>query len=358
MMKNVLRVDRRTLWIIGALLCIIIFHVIVNFLWLSQNHINDAVDVFPHLNNQRILSSQLKQLLQENNMWSILRMPRISVHIGWPTMVYLVSELLMVFFPQSPFWFIFINGIFFLGCTIVSTFCLGKYLYGYSVGLFAAFFISVCPAVYGFSRLYGIVLPVVAVMPICMLYYYRCLHKRTFTDGLLFAVSAGIAFIFMPAAIFFLLAPMLLLSIKIIKIIMSQDGDQKKKTIVLQYVFCAIVFIFISAFWWYGNAGNIIHNYVYYSFDSSGQISTSLSNPSVVLHYLFYIISLPLHMPFILPVLVLLLFFFMKKKEWGILSVWFMPPFIFYSLMFQQKWANYLFPAYPVLCILCSALLC
>jgi hypothetical protein len=72
---------------------------------------------------------------------------------------------------------------------------------------------------------------------------------------------------------------------------------------------------------------------------------------------LFYLISIPNHFSLTNTLLFALCIPFFKKKEWRIFVLYVALPLIIFSLCFENKWARYLFPAYPIICILISSII-
>lgn len=194
--------------VILVLMAVILFHLVNNAVWLSLDRQPRGHDTVWHLvacydvqlfirqvfNKHLSLFQEISQILNR-----FINFPLLS----WPPLMYFIVAItnlthLSVFFIRF-----YINSFFYI-LLIISTYFLGKYHFNRNTGLFAAIFISLYPAVYGYARQFETDFPLLAIVAasLCLLCYNEYFFKRGI--ALSFGVCLGLATLIKFQVVFFI----------------------------------------------------------------------------------------------------------------------------------------------------------
>ena len=346
--------------VILFLLLIITFHAIGNFLWLSKGSISGGCDVVNHLSEQRKFYNEATTILREGKWSGLTGLLWNSNCHNWPKSTYVFTCLVQTAFPKSHFAGIWATGIFFLALCIIGTFLTARQMFGSHVAVFSAVLVSLYPGIYGLSRKYGLDLPLASVISFCFWSMARFMDSQNWKNALLLGVLCGLGVLIKPQAIFFVFVPAALAIIKFStkckfrsKIFIIRIAPDNKAWIHSAILISSV--LVVSSIWWSGHLGEIYENFVHHLSASSDQLPTDANTSSPVLTKLFYIISLPTHMSVIGTALFIISvpFFSWRLSKTALIFV--LPPLLVFTCFFENKWARFLFPVYPMLAILVTA---
>jgi hypothetical protein len=163
---------------------------------------------------------------------------------NWPSFVYLLSGLVN---PVSFSIFrtrMYVNFIFYVSL-VLSTYFLGKKCFNRRVGLIAAFLISFYPAIYAYSRQFGLDFPLASMAAVCtcLLVYSENFSKRDYS--LLFGLSLGMATLVKLQIMFFVCAPLIY---SIFKIFYKENKSPLKSFLNL-FFSLAVAYLLFSLYW-------------------------------------------------------------------------------------------------------------
>ena len=211
---------------------------------------------------------------------------------------------------------------------ILSIFGIGKILFNRNVGLLAAFAISFYPSVFGFSRVYILTFPILAISALCV---YLLIKSDGFKN-LKYSIYLGFAFalgeLLRPRFVIYIIFPVLYYMIKNIVILCNSQTEVPIKLLVKKIminIFSSAVFSYILLFPWYSldNISKYLNNQSLWPSPHFSKIN------STFLYYLGILFKIQLRWFFaslFLVGLFMSLFDQDKKKKIYFLLVWFVFP--------------------------------
>ncbi|MFH1799356.1 MAG: glycosyltransferase family 39 protein [Candidatus Omnitrophota bacterium] len=195
-------------WI--ALLSLFAFHVINNMVIIFR-------DTMPFVGDASVYY-QLSFKYEETWMAIVkggdlsLLTPILGVGLGGELLA-LVAIPFLSFFGVSQDVAILANQSFFL-ILILSMFGLGKLLFNRRTGLLAAFLISFYPGVVGFSRVYMLEVPVLAISTACVYLLIKSGGFKNFKYSLCFGFAFALGELIRPRFVVYIIIPVLFYAIK------------------------------------------------------------------------------------------------------------------------------------------------
>ena len=337
------------------LIAILFFHFLNNLLWLRiDNSVLRVCDggwqmieaIKFQVLSKRILNSGFSFLMEAQQLLYLFRAWPLT---NWPSFIYFLSSLIN---PNHFSFFrtrLYINFIFYF-LLIVSTYFLGKKCFNQRVGLKAAFLVSFYPAIYAFSRQFGLDFPLTSLtaLCLCLLVYSENFSKRNYS--LLFGLSLGIATLVKLQIMFFILTPLLY---SIFKMFSKENKEELKSfaNLILSFLFAYFLF---SLYWGVKLKATFInfyeHAFFLYPF-YKGEIVGANENMKIPIFSLrnitFYLRVLINHSSlclFVLFTFALIFFLLNKKNKWH--NFFFLSLLISYFILtfISVKWSRYALP--------------
>jgi hypothetical protein len=201
-----------------ALIVIVCFHLINNFIWLAQDNSMFGFDVPNHLYRQSEFHGIFKELVSSasggllfkaGKFLRLMHSPMASADcVYWPNLLYLSSTILILAFGCSLF---VLKSTMLLYLTIIlfSTYAIGRKLGDRATGVLAAFFVSMYPLIFESSRQYGLDLPLTALVCLAFLLLLKTEYFNGLKYSMLLGITAGIAMLIKGQFLIFFAAPFL-----------------------------------------------------------------------------------------------------------------------------------------------------
>ena len=190
-------------WPFVVLAALILFHIVNNWIWISTNVTRVGWDRMDHLVTTLVYNDILRQV----NLRSLFSALTWSDY--YPPLVHLSAWTLYKIFGISMDTAVKVNFVY-LAILLLSTYGIGRYLFGEGAGVFAAFILSTFPMIYAMSRYFYIdfALTAMVALSICLLLYTDALQKRGY--ALLYGLSLGFGMLVKWIFVAFALPPLLL----------------------------------------------------------------------------------------------------------------------------------------------------
>jgi len=223
-------------FILSGIVC---FYLINNFIWLRQNTYPGGPDEFAHLCFAlRFLNSIF---------YSGVTFPQCFIYETghWPPFYHLSSLLVSPILGTSHLALVMINTVYLLILSI-SIYFIGLKLFDKTTGLLAAGLISMYPAIFRYSRVFGpdFALTAMVCLSICLLLYSDYFRNKKFS--LLFGISLGIGMLTKWTFILFLIGP---LGYILFRTFLSASVKNKQQRF-LNISFSLTLGILIAALWY------------------------------------------------------------------------------------------------------------
>ncbi len=255
---------------------------------------------------------------------------------NYPPLFMLSSVPLYWLFGVSPDVGVMTN-MFYLAILLLSVFFIGRKIANNTVGLLAAFIVSVFPSVFGFSRVYMLdfALTAMVALSICLLLYTDYFRNRLFS--ILFGVAFGLSFLTKYNAPIFVVGPLIAYFFYSfnIKKLFSKKGFVNYKKQLSNLGVALILTVLLSLIWAVPHLGGYIEMITYFS----SQDLASEGGPLFYIHFLLNTMSLFFVIVFILSLILIILYFVRlrhkvpdsEKKTLLLLLLWFIIPFLFFT---------------------------
>ena len=255
------------------------------------------------------------------------------------------------FLPQ---FYCTVIPIFFSLLLIITTYFLGKSMFSHTVGLIAAFSVSVSPIeiLSAYKVWADGMLSFFVCLAVLMLYQAEKKGKTVYyllstASAALGVLSKGSGFFILPTLVLFYLWRMRGVSRK-------AKGKEFLSIFFNKKIICALLLFFLLIVPWHFLLYKTYQTPIYSPSVGSERISSWEKMLDARPKYLFYLVGIPYRNPlFILGFVGLILFLFgvdkAKRDEKFILTLWFL---IFFYFLRNGKEARYMLPAYPSLAIL------
>ena len=169
----------------ALLVCLLLFHILANIIWLGQ----DGRTLYGDTGNHALVSLAIFDVLRQPGLDAPARI--IDASTFWPPFPYLASQPLYALWGVGVDVTVFTTTLFFV-LLILFTYLLGRRLYGSAAGLLAAFILSFYPILFMLSRTYY---QDVALAAMTTITFYLMLRSEAFSQrrfALLFGLSLGL----------------------------------------------------------------------------------------------------------------------------------------------------------------------
>ena len=185
-----------------VLTLLILFHLVSNIIWLQQ----DSRSFYGDTGNHARATMAILEALRTPGPDLLARINRATTF--WPPLAYLMAQPLYILFGVSTDVTAFATTLWF-ALAILFTYFIGRRLYSWRTGLWAAVLFSFYPAVYLQSRTYYVDIALTAMVLIALYCLLRsaAFHKRR--ASLVFGVALGLAALTKNAFIIMTIGPIL-----------------------------------------------------------------------------------------------------------------------------------------------------
>ncbi|MEZ4771391.1 MAG: glycosyltransferase family 39 protein [Caldilineales bacterium] len=200
---HVSRFTFRRSWLpVVVLALLILFHLVSNIIWLQQ----DGRSFYGDTGNHARATMAILDALRTPGLDMLARINRATTF--WPPLAYFMAQPLYVLFGVSTDVTALTTTIWF-ALAILFTYFLGRRLYGWRTGLWAAVLFSFYPAVYLQSRTYYVDIALTAMVLIALYCLLRTDAFRKRRASILFGVVLGLAALTKNAFIIMTIGPIL-----------------------------------------------------------------------------------------------------------------------------------------------------
>ena len=189
---------------IFLLVLIIIFHLVVNFIWLKVDNIPPSWDPANHM-------------LQSMWAFDIIKNPHLvfenglkcegCYHLYTPLTGFMVS-IFYLFLGVDIDNAILAISIIFFSLLIIYTYKIGKMLSDYKTGLLAAFLVSMYPFIYITSRQYFLDIPLTAMVTLAIYLLIKADNFKDIKYSFIFGIILGMGFLTKEAFFLFIMGPL------------------------------------------------------------------------------------------------------------------------------------------------------
>ena len=346
----------KKLILIGIVL-ILVISITTNYYWLKNDNTPfSGCDSSHHLYNSLLFFYRFSDIVSNPSLtflqrikgfYQMMRMNPSNFHkswaLSWSYLTYLVSSIFNLSFGNS--LFVTRLSMSFWGIILIlSTYFLGKEMFNSSVGLLSAFFVSMYPPIFVYSRLYGLDFPLTSIVALGMLFLIKCKNFSSRKYSVFLGISSGFGILVkMPYLIFFV-PPLAIILIDTFR------EKEKRRERFFNFLIFFILSVLISSIWWENKLPELFRELIYVH-NSPRRIGEPFSN--ILNPFLWYIIAMS-HLIgelfFSLFIISLILFTFSKSKHKWFLLIWiFFPYLLFPIIASSNRWIRYLFPILPAM---------
>ncbi|MFC1666689.1 ArnT family glycosyltransferase [Candidatus Omnitrophota bacterium] len=250
-----------------------------------------------------------------------------------------------------------IAGQLFFLVLLLSIFKIGRFLFNNTVGLLAAFIISFYPSVFGFSRVYMLTLPILAISALCVYLFIKTGVFKNRKYSVYFGLACGLGGLLRPRFFIYILIPVVLYAGGYI-VTLFRKRDDLKRLLTKQKFFNIFLSIFCSGFLlfpWYSLSS--ISEYFRYQDTWSTMPNFSNIGPTL-LYYIQVLFGLQLHWFFSFLFLSgLLVSFFNRGRKLSIffLLAWFIFTLILVSSFGLKDYSRLIVPLCVPLALISSS---
>jgi hypothetical protein len=330
----------------SILFLLILFHSICNFFWIKKDCNSGGCDVYNHSYLALILKQNLERiLLNDTPLTENLRSAYQSLEIGavgWPRLVHAIAAVVCFDSEDELFCFRYSNIIFF-SLLIASVFLIGRKMCSPGAGLIAAAFISFYPVVFGMSRKFGLDFPAMS-MVMFVLFLLMGDPFNSNRRSILLGVSIGMCMLIKVQCVLFIGGPFLY-------VILYAIRHTKNRPYLKNVIVAAVIALFIALIWWhrlfsYEGIREIRFHFL------SGAVP-EYKDLSLLDSMSYFIIGIYENMSSIFfgifVIGLIASFQQIRRKEFIILLLSFLPAYFFYSFLLPHTnlfSTRYLLPAY------------
>lgn len=350
-----------------VLLSLILFHLINNYIWCSNDWITLEDDMTVHLRShltvyyelQKIISQPLNLLPNINNFLKIF-----SGNLGlqshlYPPLFYLTSATTNTLFNNSAILITRLCNILYFSLLLISVYLIGKEMAGVSFGLLSAIFLSFYPAIFGMSRLYTLDFPLACVTASAMYFLIKTEYFTNSKKSLIFGIALGLGILIKAQIIMFIFGPFFYVSIR--GYLKGRMGD--RPLIINNLSYSLLLAAAFSSLWWMPNLNNLIPIFFTQARVSPGNISSSPWIGGVMnlkyfsldwlLTYMYFIVNNISPVLFLVFLLGIFSIFRAKLKHKVVVLIWLFAAYIIFTF-FPVKKDRFFLPALPALALISS----
>lgn len=359
--------SRHSYIIILIIVLLLVFHAVHNYVWISHNPAMLSWHSLYLLKSQLEFCKETLLWIKSYNASGILFIPHFLSHVfhvntTWPRLVFLITFLFQVFFGWQ-YIIVRMANLFYLAVLIFSLYGIGSRLINKSTGLLSVFLLSFYPAIFTFTRTYGLDLPLSAAVALNLYVLLRTENFRHSVYSAVFGVCLGLGILTKAQAIFYLIGP-------VIYVATRHFSDKNFDKHAAKNISNALVLAFaVSALWWWSNGWNL-----WKDFFSSATISYFSTHPmrnsfyltqsdlvhvSFMINWLFFYLQATIFLisPLFFFVFLISLFYLIKKRGTRgslLLIIWIAVPYIIFTLN-SGKLNRHFLPALSAFALLTAA---
>lgn len=349
------------------ILALILFHLVNNYVWCSNDWFTMEDDMGVHLESHLLLHADMKELLfsQLNPISKIGRIAKLIQHystFAYPALVYFISSSLNTIFHSSHILITRLSNILYFSILIVSIYLIGKACAGRSFGLIAATLTSFYPAIAGMSRLYTLDFPLTCVTAFAI---YRLIRTDYFTrvkDAVFFGFALGFGLLVKGQILFFILGPFLYVAVK--GLLKRQKFKMNTMIVVNNVIIAFLIAGFISSVWWLPHFKYILRKLFEQAVASyiagepppwiGGLMELEPFSRDWIFSYAYFSLNNISPVLFGLFLLGLASFFRLKINHKGILLTWLLIPYVI-LMVYSIKKDRYFMPTLPVIALISTS---
>lgn len=326
-----------------------IFHIVNNYIIvIIQNFASLPISVL----ESKSYAASLKYLYLIKDSILSGHLPNLYLPTGF------TNDPPFYYFSTLPFYFLFghskgvaimSNSLYFL-ILLFSVYGIGEKMLNKKAGLLASFFVSMIPAVFGYSRVYHIPF---ALMSLTALSINLLLRTGNFVNrkySILLGISMGLLGITRFTGAVYLIGPYLYFCFRTIANYPAQPHRELKIKGVNFLTSILICFFILSL--WYIPKGNLLWRY----YSSSDNINfLELWKLNANFDYLNLLIDSQL-LPVFGTIFFVSLFFFLfsKKNDKWIIFSWIVLPYLFFTLFWHVRESYQTIPCLPAMALVIS----
>jgi 4-amino-4-deoxy-L-arabinose transferase-like glycosyltransferase len=225
--------------------------IINNFIWIRR-----SADYLTYDSHRHFLASlRIYEILNNMSLNAVpISIDTMQLH---PSLAMAFTAILYFLVGISQSSAVIINGAFFSGILIFSTYKIGFEISNKKTGILAAFIIIMYPVVFNQLKVYMLDMPLTAMVTLTIYFLFRCESFRSMKYSVLFGISFGLGMMTKDSFFIFLLGP---LSYVLIEKILLQSPRKEchsfKKRVF--YIILSLTFIaLISGFYYLRNSSTV-----------------------------------------------------------------------------------------------------
>lgn len=343
---------REKLFSFICLILVLIFHLINNYIIISEDKLplfGEEVAYFESsLGIHKFITSNFFQ--RDYKSLKSLYQKYLDTGEGQrPPLFMLTMPLFFNFFGLTPDDSAAISNILYFVILMFSVYGIGKVLFNRNIGIFAAFIVSMFPAVFGMSRQ---ILVDFALMSVVSLTLYLMLHTDNFRNrkyAVLFGLSIGIGFLTKMTYPIFVAAPVIYYWF--ISLRRSAIDNSAYKNMKINLCISLFIGLLFASSWYLPNLFILLRRAVFCS-TYTHFFAEFKFLPWFIYQVSFYIRSLidnclfPIYFSLFFISLIFLLADFSKEKKF--IFLWFLIPLLFFSIS-TNKNPRYILPILPAI---------
>ena len=324
---------KSALFILAAIL---LFHLVNNFVVLKL----DNVPPMGHPGLYYRHSIELYSELSEGPKDFFDKL--LSINFVYPPLLFLSAVPCYLFFGSGYDSAVLAVGTIYLGILLLSLYLVGRELFNPAVGLLSALFCSFFPAIFGYSRMFLMALPAVAIttLNIFLMIKSDCFRKKGYV--LLFGMAAG--------------AGMLMntyYAISLSGVLVGYLIDKRKlfypemRRILSNLLLAFVIIFFIAGPWYIMNVDNVISE-----LQQEKPIVFFGEGKFDFIYYLQSIIDYQIGIVFTLIFIAALGYLLFTGKLSAFLIFWLLWPYTIYSLIVIEKSPRYTMIMLPAIALI------
>lgn len=338
-------------FLIGA---ISLLYLVNNFIWLRLNVYPYGPDEFSHL----LIAQNFRNAIVSGKADFLFGSFKLSAEAIWPPLFHFLSACLSFISVSQSISPLVINFVFLL-ILLFSVYSIGSLLYNRRVGIIAVVLVSLYPAVFRYSRFFGLDFAQMSVVCLSLYFLIRTQNFSNKRFSLLFGLSVGAGLLIKWSFILFISGPLFC--------VIAQAFILKKKDKAVLFLsaknlfLSGIIGLLLSLIWYVpGHAviwmrlkmflRTLIHHpaaahsinkisVVFWAEKFTGYLRLLINEQVSLLFFLIAVLALP---------------FFLKKRHKMFIFSWYIFPYLMLSLSFYQE-GRFMLPAVPAVALISAA---
>ncbi len=335
------------------LMLLIVFHSIVNYIWLMRD------TAPPEWDDQDMYLITSIMIYRALETFSIDQLAIATSNIR-PVLVPFLTAI-FYFFAGVSQDIACMSNILYLAILLFSVYGISKKIsHKKEIGLLSAFIVSTFPMIFGMSRQFLMDLPLTAFVSSSVYLLFLTSHFENRRYSLLLGVSMGLGMLTKQTFPIFLLFPLLFImrsDIAAAKYLFHPmqffNRIKQRRYIVLNILCAGIISFGMSSIWYIPNINNI---YTLFS------IAKDIDMNHSIMFYPLGVINFSISFLYFMILVFLTIYTFLRSlnkyqisnDEIVILIMWIVMPFLIFSIFIQAQEFRYLLPATPPIAIIMS----